>query len=119
MHKLDNQGGVLSDVSYFAPERCGYRLPAYWRFTIHGTAGMIERQMGADGLFLATDTDETPQMVACDAPAYDYFEDFLACIEGRTPPGGLDTNTVLRAAQLALLTQHAADENIKGLKIPA
>ncbi len=119
MHKLDNQGCVLSDVSYLSPERCGYRVPAYWRFTIHGTAGMIERQRDADGLFLATDKDETPQMVTCDAPSNGYFEDFLACVTGRTPPGGLDTNTVLRAAQLALLTQHAADQNIKGLKIPA
>ncbi len=119
MHKLDNQGGVLSDVSYFSPDRCGYQVPAYWRFSIHGTSGMIERQHGADGLFVATDNDASPRIVACDQPVHGYFEDFLACIAGRTPPGGLDTNTVLRASQLALLTQRAADENIKGLKIPA
>ena len=119
MHKLDNQGGVLSDVSYFSPDRCGYQVPAYWRFTIHGTAGMIERQKDSDGLFVATDDNKSPQIVACDQPVHGYFEDFLACIEERTPPGGLDTNTVLRASQLALLTQRAADENIKGLKIPA
>lgn len=119
MHKLDNQGGVLSDVSYFSPDRCGYKVPAYWRFTIHGTSGMIERQHGAAELFVATDTDTAPRTVTPDQPAHGYFEDFLACIEGNAPPGGLDTDTVLRASHLALLTQHAADENLKALKIPA
>ena len=81
---------------------------------------MIERQPGSAGLFLAHDSDEQPQCVACDAPAPGgYFEDFLACVRGQTPPGGLDTNGVLRAAQLALLTQKAADDNITSLKIPA
>ncbi len=119
MLKLDNQGGVLADVSYFLPDRCGFSIPAYWRFTINGTAGMLERQMGADGLFMARDGDKTPQIIPCDPPCGGYFEDFLSCIGGRPPPGGLDTNTVLRASQLALLTQRAADENLKGLKIPA
>ena len=34
MLKLDNKGGVLADVSYLAPDSCGYSVPQYWRFTV-------------------------------------------------------------------------------------
>ncbi len=119
MLELDNRGGVLTDVSYFAPDRCGYDIPPYWRFSIHGDRGMIERQHGVQELFLATDQDAQARGIACEQPDTGYFEDFLACVRGQLPPGGLDTATVLRAAQLALLTQKAADERIKDLQLPA
>ncbi len=33
---------VMADVSYAAPNSCGFKLPFYWRTTIWGTKGVIE-----------------------------------------------------------------------------
>ena len=40
--RLDNGGGVLGDVSYFASDRGGYGMPQYWRITCRGLGGVIE-----------------------------------------------------------------------------
>ena len=37
MLTMDNGCGVLGDVSYFMPDKAGYSLPFYWRYTFWGT----------------------------------------------------------------------------------
>ena len=36
MLTMDNGCGVLGDVSYFMPDKAGYSLPFYWRYTFWG-----------------------------------------------------------------------------------
>lgn len=119
MMRLDNQGGVMGDVSYLAPTKCGGKLPTYWRFTVHGDRGMIERNGGSDTLTVACDEDPAPREESIPAPKVSgYFKNFIACVRGETPPDGLDTQAVLRAQQLALLAQQAADTARTRLKVP-
>jgi len=110
MLRLDNDGGVLGDVSYLAPDGCGYALPHYWRFVIHGALGILEFNYGQPGLMLARSDDKAPQQIdkAPDAPG-EYLQDFLAQIAGRPQAANLKMADVFSASRIALSAQQKAD----------
>ena len=120
MLRLDNGGGVLGDVSYLAPDACGYSLRQYWRFTVHGTEGVAEIRTGDPNVMVATHKDGAPREIPGepDNPPHDYFLDFLACVEGRDAEADLTTAQVLRAARLALTAQHAAEQGLEHVSCP-
>ena len=111
MLKLDNGCGVLGDVSYSAPDSCGYTHPAYWRFTIWGTKGMIEFNCGADSHVNAwlAGQSEVVRIAPSAAPAEDYLAGFLHALAGE--PAELDTKRVLRAMRRTLEIQQVADRS--------
>jgi predicted dehydrogenase len=109
MLKLSNGGGVLGDVSYLAPDGCGYATPNYWRVTLHGTRGMAETSYNAHGVIVADDTSNEPEtLVRAPGRPGGYLEDFLSCVHRENPPGGLNTATCLGASRLALKLEAAA-----------
>lgn len=106
---LDNGGGVMGDVSYLAPDAAGFKLPQYWRFTIHGSEGVIEAGTNLGTVLLATSTDATPQVVPIDPQGWPTpLEQFLDDIAGRPKPEALTTAGVLKATEYALRLQQAA-----------
>lgn len=105
--RLANGAGVLGDVSYFAPDSCGYTLPYYWRFTVWGTRGVVEFNYAAPGLRVALNGDAAVRTLPPAETGTDYFESFLADLTGGKPE--LDTATVLRAARLSLELQQLAE----------
>lgn len=107
--ELSNGAGVLGDVSYLAPDRCGYTIPNYWRITVHGTKGLAETSCSAAGVVVADDGSEALELLppAAGRPG-GYLEDFLAGVAGRMPPGGLDTAACLAAARFALQLERSA-----------
>jgi predicted dehydrogenase len=112
MLQLDNQGGVLGDVSYLAPDGCGYAVPQYWRFTIHGSNGVLEMAHGSKTVLIATHPDKEPRCVEAEPNLTRvYLADFLAQVKGEKQNVSLTTDAVLAATRLALLTQRAADNN--------
>jgi predicted dehydrogenase len=118
MLKLDNGGGVLGDVSYLNPDRCGYAVRPYWRITIHGSGGLLESQSGEDTLLLATHADAAPRAVpATLLRSADYFDDFLCEVRGAPGQAELTTALVLQAARLALTAQAAAESGATGVKV--
>jgi len=115
MFRLDNDGGVLGDVSYLTPESFAYKVPCYWRFTLHGSGGLAETSSVADGVDLWSTASDAPRHLP---PAEErpggYFEDFLAEVRGQPPaPGALTTAGVLASARKTLLAQRAADEGMR------
>lgn len=111
MLRLDNGGGVLSDVSYLAPEKCGYSSPQYWRFTLHGSDGFIEFDCRNPSIVIATGTDKSPRTIpAREGATRAYFADFLAQVRGQGKDVSLSTAQVLRASRIALRAQQSADE---------
>lgn len=104
--RLSNGGGVLGDVSYLAPDAGGFALSSYWRVTVHGTFGFAETNYHANGVTVADNGDEKPQLIppAGGRPG-GYLDDFLASLRGDAPSGGLDTSTVLAASRHALNLQ--------------
>ena len=103
MLRLSNGGGVLGDVSYLAPDTCGYELPQYWRYTLHGTRGMAETSWKTDGVTVVNDSAWKPQLFPpSPTRSGGYLEDFLDEIEGRPRLDGLTTAKILAATRLAL-----------------
>jgi predicted dehydrogenase len=109
--RLTNGGGVIGDVSYLAPDKCGYTIPNYWRITVHGTYGLAETSWNAPGVLVADDSSTQPEMApAANARPGGYLEDFLADIAGRGRPDGLTTDSCLAATRQALELQAIADK---------
>ncbi|HUT56453.1 MAG TPA: Gfo/Idh/MocA family oxidoreductase [Phycisphaerae bacterium] len=107
--RLDNGGGALGDVSYFAP---AYSAPQYWRITCHGPDGVIEAAASADAVVLQRAGDKEPQRIDPDPdrPAA-YFGAFLAEAAGQRDNLDLTTNEIIQATRATLAIQQAADQN--------
>ena len=117
MLRLDNDGGVLGDVSYLTPEAHAYRLELYWRFTLHGSEGLAEMCHTVKGVKLyAARSEAVEHLPPAEERTGGYFEDFLSELAGRDlPAGGLTTEQVLTATRQTLQIQKAADENLHGV----
>ena len=110
MLTMDNGCGVLGDVSYFAPDRAGYRMPHYWRITYWGREGLIETSSTIPTVHLLGSEDEEPQTLPLPpAQKGGYLQAFIDDINGNTPTNGLDTAAVLNAARRVIRIQQAAD----------
>ncbi len=111
MLKLDNEGGVISDISYLTPDGA-YDVPNYYRFTIHGDKGQIEATYKDKSVLLIKANDKTNYLIAADSPRQNsYFIDFINQVKGNTDNIELTNKDVIRAAYVSLVTQKAADEN--------
>ena len=111
MLELDNAGGVLGDVSYFAPDKAGYGIDQYWRFTIHGSGGLLELNPVRGTLSVVGDADDGPRAIE-PAPGRNmgYLDDFIRQIEGQSLPAtGLSTARVVASTRRALHVQAVAD----------
>lgn len=114
MLKLENNGGVLGDVSYLAPTKCGYALSQYWDICCHGSEGMARTNYSSDHVTLATHADDQPQQIPLvDKPELIYARSLISEIRGQKDNIPLTTNEVLRATRITLLAQEAADKNHK------
>lgn len=119
MLRLDNQGGVLGDVSYFMPNSMGYSLPQYWRFTLYGEQGVIETCSTLPGVSLAKNGRKAPETLpAIPGLPEGNFQSWLREIGGETKGLTLTTADVLRASRVALMVQQAADENRTQVALP-
>ncbi|MBN1543547.1 Gfo/Idh/MocA family oxidoreductase [candidate division KSB1 bacterium] len=112
LFSLDNQAGVIGDVSYFSPDSQGYALPHYWRMTFWGEKGMLETSCCADSLILALEGEAKPRAVPLPpGRRLGYLEDFRHDIAGTAKEETLTTIDVLTAARFALLAQKEADRS--------
>lgn len=102
MLKLSNSGGVLGDVSYLAPDGCGYELDNYWRISVHGTRGFAETSYNRAGVTVSDDNASALETISSElARPGGYLEDFLEDISGRPVIGGRDTTSCLLASRRA------------------
>jgi len=108
MLRLDNDAGVIGDVSYAMPDDHGYNLPQYWRITVFGSEGVAETAQRSDCVFIARQGRRDPERIAVTPPAcslLDRWVNYLTTGEGEP----IDTSAVLRASRWALLAQQLAD----------
>jgi predicted dehydrogenase len=118
MAEMENGCGVMADVSYFAPDSCGYSLPYYWEFTFWGRKGVARTHHADQNIKLSLNGDKTTSLIGLPATVQeDYFAQFLNEIAGK--PGELTTAGVIEAAGIALKIQQAADKDLKSLKLKA
>jgi predicted dehydrogenase len=111
MWRLQNNAGVLCDVSYLAPDAINYHAPQYWRVTCHGSNGFVETDYNRDRVMIATSDDANVRTIsAAGGNSRGRLDDLLNEIAGTLVPGMLSTADVLRASRMALITQQRADE---------
>jgi predicted dehydrogenase len=112
MLKLDNGGGVMGDVSYLAPDGCGYTVPQYWRITFHGPGGVLECAGSRSPILLARPGDKEIQTVPSDpGQPNSVLESFLRETSGEGGELSPSTAEVLEASRISLMIQRAADED--------
>lgn len=107
--KMDNGCGVIGDVSYFAPgDTKGSRFDPSWRVTLWGRDGVIETSHSTP---ITVWHNGQPSEIIESPPGEPggYLKSFIASIEGRECK--LSTPDSLRAAEIALKVQKAADDS--------
>jgi predicted dehydrogenase len=110
MLKLDNDAGVIADFSYLSPDQCGYAVRQYWRITVHGDKGVLEHQNGDSNLMFANSESTAPETIPCSTEAQPdtFLEQLIREIEGKTIPGQLTTDYVLKTSRKTLEIQQEA-----------
>ncbi len=116
MLALENEAGVIGDVSYLSPDSHGYSLPLYWRFTIWGSAGVLETSMNAGEIRLYKDGESSGRALP-PGPSEPggYLESFLREVRGEPAP--LTTSDVFAASRVALRAQDAATRGLRDLEV--
>ncbi|MEE2658335.1 MAG: Gfo/Idh/MocA family oxidoreductase [Candidatus Latescibacterota bacterium] len=118
MLTMSNGCGVMGDVSYFMPDRAGYRLPYYWRTMFWGSGGVIEYSSGATHLEITRTDDTETEHRPCPPARSSYLQAFLAAVhDDRAMDGALTTPQVLESTRIALQIQAAADEQRHGVDL--
>lgn len=111
MLTLENDAGVICDVSYLTPDSFAYEFPLYWRFAIWGADGVLEAGVNSTSITLYRNGGTTPESI--DLPAAQpgaYLDSFLAEIGGKQTDLHLSSDDALLAARISLQIQAAADE---------
>ncbi len=108
MFALDNRCGVIGDVSYFAPEQCGFPNPFYWRFTVWGRKGVMEFNYFDDGVKLCLSGAKTPEFVKPSEGKSDYLAIFVNEIAGKKESFGREH--ILSVTEKTLRLQKMADD---------
>lgn len=118
MLRFDNQGGMLMDISYFAPNSCGSALPTYWSWLFWGSKGVISCSYRNPVLMLTREGASGPEAVPpCEeAVEPDYYECFMAELEGRQT-GSLDTARVIEVTRKTLRVQQTADRGLRDVTL--
>ena len=118
MLRLDNDGGVLGDVSYLMPDACGYSLPLYWRVTLHGSDGVLEILPVEDTVLLAGKGEKGFGKVTLEPGIPDgVLDSFVREARGETEGLSPSTAEVLESSRVALLAQHAADHDLRSVAV--
>jgi predicted dehydrogenase len=111
MLTLDNDAGVICDVSYLTPDSFAYEFPLYWRFTVWGSNGVVEAAVNSKQIALYQNGSKAAEMI--DLPAAQpggYLDSFLAEIHGDLERAPLRSADALAAASISLKIQAAADQ---------
>jgi predicted dehydrogenase len=122
MLAMENEAGVVGDVSYFSPDSHGYSLPLYWRFTLWGSGGVLETSLNAGEIMLFKDGESSGQALPPGPPdPGGYLESFLRETRGErrasTDDARLTMADVFAASRTALRAQEAATRGLHDLEV--
>ena len=117
MLTLDNNAGVVADVSYAIPDGVEFKLPYYWQFFIWGTEGMIgfslsEKQFKTGGeelpayYYVKGNSEPIPLE---ESETDNYLTDFLRVVNGEDGQI-LPMSEVLSSTRATLEIQQKAND---------
>lgn len=106
MITLENNAGMLGDMSYHVPDSFGFQFPLYWRINVWGVKGMLEYYYNSTQVTFYENGKTEPQYFDGIQPDSNYFHDFVKDVQGLPSP--LDTAEVLRTQREILMIQSSA-----------
>ena len=109
MLTMDNQCGVLGDVSYLAPDNHGYALPQYWQMRFWGSDGLLENHNFQEILLYHKNAKEVKSIAHPEGRPGGYLDAFIREVRGENAGLHLSSAECFRAQHLALAIQDAAD----------
>jgi predicted dehydrogenase len=110
MLSLENECGVLGDLTYISPDSFGYGFPLYWRFTFWGEEGVVETGYNYDGVILYRNGRREAQHIP-PAPTVEggALKSLLKLIDGSTLlPIDYSQQDIFRSSRICLKAQEAA-----------
>ncbi|MBN2642355.1 MAG: Gfo/Idh/MocA family oxidoreductase [Victivallales bacterium] len=107
MVTLDNDCGVMGDVSYFSPDSHGYKLPFYWRMIFWGRKGVMEFNYSDPGVKVALNGESQITELLPLNPSTNFLDSFLADVEGQAV--SLNTVNILNISRKTMEVQRMAD----------
>lgn len=108
MIEMSNGCGLMADVSYAAPDSCGYALNLYWRFNIWGENGVMEITLTDNVVKVAMNgTSGFEVLEQAPATTDDCLKVFLRELAGEKTD--IDTASTIAVSRENLLIQAAAD----------
>lgn len=114
---MDNGCGVMGDVSYFAPaDTGGSSFDPSWRVTLWGSEGVIETSHSTPVKVWRTGKPVEVIENVPDDPG-GYLTSFAASVAGDATNCKLTTQQSLRATEVALKVQKAADAGLYAMRI--
>jgi len=122
MLAMENEAGVIGDVSYISPDSHGYSLPLYWRFTLWGSGGVLETSLNAREIMLFKDGESSGKALPPGPPdPGGYLESFLREARGERATSAdearLTTADVFAASRVALRAQEAAVQGLRDVEV--
>jgi predicted dehydrogenase len=122
MLALENEAGVIGDVSFFSPDSHGTSLPLYWRFTLWGSSGVLETGLNAREIMLFKDgASMGTALPAGPTDPGGYLESFLREARGERGASAdearLGTTDVFAASRVALRAQEAATQCLRDVEV--
>jgi len=122
MLAMENEAGVIGDVSYISPDSHGYSLPLYWRFTIWGSGGVLETGLNAGEIMLFKDGDSSgTALPPGPSDPGGYLESFLREARGERGASAegarLTMADVFAASRVALRAQETATRGLRDVEV--
>ncbi|OHD67149.1 MAG: hypothetical protein A2177_11060 [Spirochaetes bacterium RBG_13_68_11] len=119
---MENEAGVIGDVSYVSPDSHGYSLPLYWRFTLWGSRGVLETSLNAEEIVLFKNGESSGRALPPGPPdPGGYLESFLHEARGERGASAdaarLTTAEVFAASRAALRAQEAATLGLRDVEL--
>jgi len=113
MLTLENDAGVLCDVSYLTPDSFAYEFPLYWRFAIWGSDGVMEAAVNSKSITLYRNgSNESESVPLPKAQPGGYLDSYLAEVARDPDRVQLASSDVIAASRISLQIQQAADRRL-------
>jgi len=116
MLKMDNDAGLIADISYAVPNSIGYSFPHYWEYHIWGSKGMVRFSINSEAINAYIDGESSGIIIPEIKVDTDCLTDFINEINGETDMF-LSTKEVLQLSRDTLLIQSYASKETRSEQV--
>ncbi|HUV07017.1 MAG TPA: Gfo/Idh/MocA family oxidoreductase [Spirochaetia bacterium] len=113
MLTMENNCGVLGDLTYMVPDSFGYKVPLYWRMTFWGEKGTIETGVNSPDVALYREGEtEVRHIPPAESVSGGAINALVRRINGKERSSDASQQEIFEASRIGLKAQQAADQNL-------